>query len=531
VKYHRLGVSTDSTGVNKHDVLQSVSFGQRIAEDEVDDLASYFVETDQWKRIYSGQVDVVYGPKGSGKSAIYSLLMARTNELFDRGIVAAAAENPRGTPAFRDLVTDPPASEAEFVALWKLYLLCLIAQAFREYGLTGPSADALTSPLVEARLIEREKGRTLQGLLRGVREYARRLLNAEAIEGGFTFDPVTGMPNGVTGKITLREPTAAESERGLISADTLLSHANAALAEADFSLWLVLDRLDVAFAESEELEKNALRALFKVYLDLAAHHRLSLKIFLRTDIWQRITLEGFREASHITRHVTITWDPQSLLNLAVRRIINNPSLRAYYGVVTPSSVLANVEAQAAFFYRLVPDQVEVGSNKPKTFVWILSRTRDATGVNAPRELIHFLSSLRDEQLRMLEIGHAPPGGDVLFDRAAFKSALPTVSKVRLEQTVYAEYPSLRARLEGLEGEKTQQYPATLAEIWGINAAAALSIANQLVEIGFFERRGTKEEPAFWVPFLYRDALSMVQGSADPGRASTDEETSTADALF
>ncbi len=210
----------------------------------------------------------------------------------------------------------------------------------------------------------------------------------------------------------------------------------------------------------------------------------------------------------------------------------------YYEVADPGSVLASVEAQAAFFYRLVPDQVEVGSNKPKTFVWILSRTRDGTGVNAPRELIHFLSSLQGEQLRMLEIGHDEPSGEQLFDRGAFKSALPGVSKVRLEQTIYAEYPSHRASLEALEREKTQQYPATLAVIWGVDEGEALRTADQLVEIGFFERRGTKEEPAFWVPFLYRDALNMVQGSADPGLVADDatdtqddEEVLGADTLF
>lgn len=45
----------------KRDVLSSSNFGQRIAEEEGDALQSYFVETDQWKRIFSGEVDVVYG--------------------------------------------------------------------------------------------------------------------------------------------------------------------------------------------------------------------------------------------------------------------------------------------------------------------------------------------------------------------------------------------------------------------------------------------------------------------------------------
>lgn len=123
---------------------------------------------------------------------------------------------------------------------------------------------------------------------------------------------------------------------------------------------------------------------------------------------------------------------------------------------------------------------------------------------------------------MLELGHSAPAGELLFDRTAFKAALPEVSKVRLEQTLFAEQPRLRAYLEKLEGEKTQQYPATLAAIWGVGEDRALEVANELVETGFFERRGSKDEPAFWVPFLYRDALRMVQGSADPSRDAIDD---------
>src|SRR5207237_881456 len=60
-------------------VLRTLNFGQRIAEDERDYLARYFVETDQWRRMYSGEVDIVYGAKGSGKSALYFLLLDRSD--------------------------------------------------------------------------------------------------------------------------------------------------------------------------------------------------------------------------------------------------------------------------------------------------------------------------------------------------------------------------------------------------------------------------------------------------------------------
>ena len=53
--------------------------------------------------------------------------------------------------------------------------------------------------------------------------------------------------------------------------------------------------------------------------------------------------------------------------------------------VDADEVLASVGAQEEFFYRMCPDQVEVGSNKPRTFDWILGRTRDGSATNAPRE--------------------------------------------------------------------------------------------------------------------------------------------------
>jgi hypothetical protein len=56
-------------------VLQQVEFGQRVAEDEVALLGSYFVETESWPQIFDGEVDIGYGAKGVGKSALYSLLM------------------------------------------------------------------------------------------------------------------------------------------------------------------------------------------------------------------------------------------------------------------------------------------------------------------------------------------------------------------------------------------------------------------------------------------------------------------------
>jgi hypothetical protein len=295
--------------------------------------------------------------------------------------------------------------------------------------------------------------------------------------------------------------------------DRLLGLADGSLRAAGYEAWVLLDRLDVAFAETPDLEANALRALFRVYLDSTALPNLKLKIFLRTDIWNRLTSTGFREASHITRHLTISWNRGSLLNLIVRRALHNAPLRAAYGV-DESLAQKAVQEQERFFFRVWPDKVEVGPNKPTSLDWILTRVRDGTKATAPRELVHFLNSLREVQIKRLEIGEPEPEGEPLFARAAFKDALPEVSKVRLEQTLFAEYPSQKPWLDKCRGTKTLQTPDSLAELWGVRTEEATARAVELAAIGFFEARGTRESPEYWVPFLYRDALDLVQGSAD-----------------
>ncbi|MEA3273874.1 MAG: hypothetical protein U9Q81_00940, partial [Pseudomonadota bacterium] len=278
--------------MSKHEALSQTDFGQRVAEDEVDALSSYFVETDNWRRLYSGDIDVIYGPKGSGKSALYSLLVARSNDLFDRNILLVPAEKPRGTPAFRDLVTDPPASEAEFTNLWKLFFLSLLCGTFEDYGIDNAESKHIHAQLAAGGLIKGKK--SLQALVQTVFGYVKRLLRPEAVEGQVSLDPNTQLPTGFGGKIIFGEPTEGARAAGVESVDNLLETADSALRSySKYNVWILLDRLDVAFVESAELEQNALRALFRVYLDLLDFEHIKLKIFLRTDIWNRITHGGF----------------------------------------------------------------------------------------------------------------------------------------------------------------------------------------------------------------------------------------------
>lgn len=346
--------------MTKLEVLKSIDFGQSVAEQELDQLQHYFVKTSQWQELYHGQTDVVYGAKGSGKSALYTLLNANETPLFDRNILLRFAENPRGATAFTDLQTTPPATELEFINLWKLYLLTLLGDHFATAGTTTPNGNEVVAALKQSGLLTITS--TLGAFLSRARQYIRQFFNIESFEPNLSFDKASGNLTGAGVKITFREPTGDQARRGVISVTSLLHKADLELKASGYTMWFLFDRLDIAFVESPELEANALRALFKVYLDFAGFSQIKLKIFLRSDIWKRITTQsGFREATHITRTTTIEWERSTILNLIVRRFLKNELVAKYYSV-SPEIVEASLDKQENLFYRIFPKKISVGKN-------------------------------------------------------------------------------------------------------------------------------------------------------------------------
>jgi hypothetical protein len=271
--------------LSKREVLNNATFGSTVAEEEEDTLQSYFVETHEWRRVLAGEVDIIRGPKGSGKSAIYSLLQSKraVDALFDRGIIVLTAENPRGAVAFKDLVKNPPADENEFRELWKLYFLALIGRALREFDSSQEQAKLVINHLEAAGLIPR--GSSLGGYLLTALDYVRSWISSRSLEPHLNVGPDGTV--ALVPKIVFREPTGSERLKGLVSVDGLFQLANDALERSNYSVWLLLDRLDVAFADSPKLERRALRSLFQVYRDLSGFRNIKLKIFCALTFGER----------------------------------------------------------------------------------------------------------------------------------------------------------------------------------------------------------------------------------------------------
>ncbi|KFC21312.1 P-loop ATPase, Sll1717 family [Epilithonimonas lactis] len=496
--------------MNKLDLIQKVTFGESIAELEAQKLKDYFLETEFWKLIRNGTNDIVYGAKGAGKSAIYTSLTNDIDSLFDEGILVSIAENPTGNTAFSTLKNDPPTTETEFVRLWKLYFLVITAQVFEEYGINDKNAKRVREILTDCNLIPAQN--KLASFLKVCFDFMRSFKNGKEVSTTAEFDVNTGMYSGQKFSLSFGEPTKNDFEKGLIPIEYAYDLLQKSLLENNIKLWITIDRLDVAFLESEELETNALKALFKAYLDLAQFSEIKVKVFLRDDIWQRITNEGFREASHITKYQNLKWSKDSLLNLLIRRVLDNEELITALNI-DKNEILSDIHKQEELFYRIFPKQIDRGSKKPATLDWVLSRTMDGKGLNAPRELIQLFTHARSIESKRQESGIDELEGDQIISRQSFKGAIYEVSKQRLEQTIYAEFPALKSHIESLRGDKAEQNIETLMNKLSVDLHSAFSIAKNLVSIGFFEQRGENLSPRYRIPFIYRPYLEITQGSA------------------
>jgi hypothetical protein len=496
--------------MTKKELIEKISFGESIAEQESDKLKDYFFQTEYWKSIRGGKNDIVYGAKGAGKSALYTSLVNDIDNLFDESILVSLAENPTGSTAFSNLTNDPPTSEIEFVRLWKLYFLVITSRVLDDYDINDPDATKIRKILIDCNLIPAQN--KLSSFLKVCYDFIKSFRNSKEVSTTAEFDPVSGMYSGQKFSISFGDPSKSDFDNGLIPIEYAFDLLSNSLETNGINLWIIIDRLDVAFLESEEQETNALRALFKAYLDLAQYSAIKIKIFLRDDIWQKITTGGFREASHITKFQNLSWSRETLLNLIIRRILDNKDLVDNFNI-NKSEILTDISKQEELFYRLFPRQIDVGSKKSETIDWVLSRTKDGKGINTPRELIQLFVHAKTIELKKLETGVDNLEGDQIISRQAIKEAVHEVSRQRLEQTIYAEFPDLKVYIEKLRGDKAEHTLDTLKSKWNCTNDESILLANQLEKIGFFEQKGKISAPKYKIPFLYRSYLDIIQGLA------------------
>lgn len=372
-------------------ILQQLDLGSAVAEYD-SALERYFIETPAFRAFLSGKYDVVAGDKGTGKTALYRIVKERSaqfDELSDIEIIPAF--NPAGTPVFQRLIESETLSESAYISVWKAYLLALVGNWILDLSDGDYDEDTARLQALLDRTGLRSPDDTPRTVFSQLVNRIKHLLKrTSAIEANASIDS-SGIP--IIG--TRLEFNENEEFEQVSRHDDALRLLDRILGRWDTTAWIVLDRLDEAFQGQPVLETYALRALLRTYLDFNEFSRMRIKLFVRRDLFNRITVGGFVNLTHINaKKIEITWDEDDLWSLLYKRLIDSEEF------------INNLDASPGddknIFYTVFPGQVDPGTRKPTTWTWMMGRIRDGNGVKPPRNLIDLVLKSLESQLRREE---------------------------------------------------------------------------------------------------------------------------------
>jgi hypothetical protein len=488
--------------------LSEISFGQPVAEQEIDRLKKeLFLETDTWKSITRDEIDLILGDKGSGKSALFLLLQdQKIKILIDNNIWMLNAENISGDTVFSNIVSTPPKSIREMEIIWYTYFLSIIGRFILSSGMKGKKAKSLIEILSSAGIVTDRKYK-LSEILFSIRGFAEKVVNGEF---SISLDQNTSLPV-FSYKLNPNVQVKSVQIQYDAATDRLYKIADEILSENDLKCWILLDRLDVAFEESSDLERNALKALLKTYNKMQNLNSMKLKIFLRSDIFEKITKDGFRELSHITpKKMEILWNKESIVHLLAVRIASNTKICDLLSI-DRAQLKVNFEKQVNLVEKILPPQIEIGSKKSNAFDWIYKRLADGKGQVFPRDFIYLFNEALRLERKQADIGKKSVNSGVVFSAETLKEAFKFVSTNKRDTVLYAEYPLEKKYMARLEGGKTEYSFNALCSIWGQSTDDTEKIVNKLMALGFFVRKTDIRTGYIVIPFLYRPALNLKQG--------------------
>jgi hypothetical protein len=483
-------------------VLQSLSLGGSVAEHE-SDLSSYFLRTPDFQALVRGQHDLILGAKGSGKSAMFRVLMDpdfEVPELAATVVIPAFADD--DVILLRQLFEEG-SSETDFRIGWKGFFAALAGNYLANNG--GSSPD------IERRLTD--LGLRLE--TESQWEFWRRFMSR--VRSGLSGISASGeveLPL-VKAKIAIAHQERSGSDISLSIFDyekqvgNLLRLVDRELQRRGLSCWLIVDRLDEVFAGRKAVEGAALRGLLRTQSDIhSASGSLRVKTFLRNDVLLRITRDGgFTNLTHL-RALVLELSADDMAKIIGARLERSEDFMEYM-----EGTASTQTSRRAAVNLFLPERMEIGRDYRSGYVWLYRVSMDASGFINPRNILSIAEEAVLKQTRVIhsgrEKGRAPAGH--LLSGTVCADAYREVSKRRLVDTLFAEYPWLRASIERFRFNNASPggFKPTLDDIAALQKLEGVELTNlveELVECGFLRRVAPQR---FEIGSIYQQALAVV----------------------
>lgn len=490
-------------------LLEKLYLGNSVAEFD-QNLPKYFIRNAAYRNLINGRADLIAGDKGTGKSAIFKYLASQYTSLEQlNNVEIVAGFNLTGSPIFNDLKQAGDLDEQAYIIVWKTYIFSLVSNWVLDFldGHRNKNLQELDW-LLTTKLGLRSKNDNPSGIFSGLVTWARKSIVLKAIGVETSFDP-SGMinftPKVELGKNDAKSEGLDDPTTSYIPDDTALKLLNDVLIEHDLTIWVLLDRLDEAFIALPDIEKPALRALLRTYLDLLAFERIGLKLFVRKDLFRKVVSGGFVNLTHVTaRRIEIDWYKDDLLSVLCERVRQSDG---FLDLIQGQNL-----TDQQLFDTLFPYQMGNGRNHPITWRWMLSYIRDGNNVYSPRNLIDLVNKAIHQQIRREQrFKRKYEKNQPLIEHQSLRLAYEQLSQDRVIDTLLAEVDKeVKVLVEALRNGKSEHNLDSLKELLCVNNDNyVLSFASALKDIGLFEIKGQ----TFEIPHLYRYGLNIKRGKA------------------
>jgi hypothetical protein len=305
-----------------------------------------------------------------------------------------------------------------------------------------------------------------------------------------------------------------------------LDRLDSILEEQDRRIFVGYDELDTLGGADWETMNQSIRGLVGFWASYTRRwKRIRAKIFLRTDLYQRVGTTGGADLAKLSANrAEITWNDRNLYGMLVKRAANSSDGLLEYCEKSKINfeddhdlgkvpIIKQVSDVRSFVERVAGLYMGAGVKKGLTYRWLLEHIRDGRGHALPRPLVRLIEAASELQMNSSKHARFPK----LLNPTSLRRALDRVSEEHVQQSL-DEWPWLAGLASRLKGE---QVPWDFNEIehllnktwtgsWGEKEVAPPTsnprdFVDYLVEVGIFRARS---DGRLDVPDLFLAGLGL-----------------------
>ena len=313
--------TADSLELHETKLLASLSFGDPMAENEFQTLGSYFLETDQYQRTLRGEVNLVVGRKGTGKTALFSQVRNRIRRDKQNIVVDLKPEGYQLIKLKEDVLRylAQGARQHLVTAFWEYLLYLEVCYKVLEKDRVRHRRDhILTEPYRELSTSYRASEESQGDFSERLRALSDRISTAYFSRHGTTEDV----------KLTSGEVTGLVHRHDVQTLEERLSHYLSFKA----GIWILFDNLDRGWSAhgltSDDIlvVRTLIDASRKIQRSMQKDgHDFHCVIFLRNDVYQLLMEESSDFGKEM--RASLDWsDPDQLRELVRMRLASNEAV-------------------------------------------------------------------------------------------------------------------------------------------------------------------------------------------------------------